>query len=258
MTSSPSPRRTPGKNAPAVPHQGIHPTPRPLDKQDEAKDGTKRMACGLSLIAPSHRSPWPRCPVLPVISIVSVPSHIARRWWHLGEAAIPVGGGGGASHRLIVRPVLVISSGVSKQRSRGTGPAIRIRFNNENIRQASRRASGGISVSLIHPRLAPRVVGRGVGRLAPPHQHIEAVPSPYPVAGGVPYHRSTRTGAQRRQDKEGNRRHGPVITTSKQARRPRPRPAPLLVPSCRRAGRPPPPTQGTAAALMARPRHGKQ
>lgn len=91
-----------------------------------------------------------------------------------------------------------------------------------------RRAASVPLIPLIHPRPAPRVELRGVGRLVP-HQPIEAAPSPYPVAGGVPYHRSTRTAEQRRQDKAGNPRHGPVITTSKQAGWPRPRPAPRLV-----------------------------
>lgn len=153
-----------------------------------------------------------------------------------------------SSHR---SPRLVISSGVSKQRSHGTGLAIRIRFNNENIRQASRRAAGSISPAHpAHPfpsRPSCRIAGRGSSR--PPSAHRSG-PVPISRGGRRPLsskhtHGGTTTTRQGGKPSTRSRHH------DKQAGRTAPfpsRPSPRPIVS---VGGATSPTQGATAALMA-------
>lgn len=247
---------------------------------------------------PARRPSWPRCPVLPVMS-VAVPSHIARRGGasrgggnsrgiysapfspahpaRPGSSSHPPHGppflseqadkgivlsrsrgdtGGGifffisSSHR---SPRLVISSGVSKQRSHGTGLAIRIRFNNENIRQANRRAAGGISPAHpAHPSPSLpscRIAGRGASRPPSAHRSGPVVP----ISRGGRCLLSSKHAREHNDDKTRRETLGTAPSSRQASRQATPspsRPSPHLVPSCR-AGGATSPTQGTAAILMA-------
>ena len=246
---------------------------------------------------PARRPSWPRCPVLPVMS-VAVPSHIARRGGisgrrqfpgHIFRAVFPSSSrpprlivssatrpavpirAGGQRHRLIPfswryrggvfffissshrSPRLVISSGVSKQRSHGTGLAIRIRFNNENIRQANRRAAGGISPAHpAHPSPSLpscRIAGRGASRPPSAHRSGPVVP----ISRGGRCLLSSKHAREHNDDKTRRETLGTAPSSRQASRQATPspsRPSPHLVPSCR-AGGATSPTQGTAAILMA-------
>lgn len=158
------PRRTPSKTPSAAAHHGNHPTPRSLDKQDEAKDGTRGWRA-VPLVASPRRASLSRCPVLLVVS-VAVPPHIARR-------GFPSRGGGNSRGGHIFRAVFLSSSYPPRLIASSvprlfvpSGQASRQGKTAGGHRRFSPPSSYPSPVSS-SPRLAPRVGLRGEERLVP-------------------------------------------------------------------------------------------
>lgn len=164
------PRRTPGKNAIRRRTSWQSSNAPPLDKQDEAKDGTmgwRAVPLVASLIVP-------RCLVAPVLLVVSVavPPHIARR-------CFPSRGGGNSRGGHIFRAVFLSSSYPPRliassvpRLSVPSGQASRQSKTAGGHRRFSPPSSYPSPVSS-SPRLAPRVGVRGEERLVP----VGSVPS---------------------------------------------------------------------------------